>query len=97
MAHNYLNPVISSAAISSGTASTYHPLSGQAQQILFCSESTDEDFYFTFDSTANVAAATSGLQYCPGAYSLLINVNHPTYVNIVEGTSSGTIHITEFV
>ena len=97
MALNYLNPVVSSAAITTGTASTYHTLTGQAAQILFCSESTDEDFYFTFDSTADVAALTSSLQYCPGAYSLLINVNHPTYVNLVEGTSSGTIHITEFV
>jgi hypothetical protein len=97
MALNYLNPVMSSAAITSGTNSTYHTLSGQAEQILLCSESTDEDFYFTFDSSGNVAAATSGLQYCPGAYSLLINVNHPAYINIVEGTSSGTVHITEFV
>jgi hypothetical protein len=97
MALNYLNPVVSSAAITSGTNSTYHPLNGGANQILLVSESTDEDFFFTFDATGNVAALTSSLQYCPGAYSLLINVNHPTYINIVEGTSSGTVHITEFV
>ena len=97
MALNYLNPVMSTVGYTSGTNSTYHPLSGQAEQILFCSESTDEDFYFTFDATGNVAALTSTLQYCPGAYSLLINVNHPAYVNLVEGTSSGTVHITEFV
>jgi len=97
MAHNYLTPIMSSVAETTGGVSTYHPLSGQAQQILFCSETTDEDFFFTFDATGDVSAVTTSMQFCPGAYSLLINVNHPTYVNLVEGSCSGLIHITEFV
>ena len=94
---NYLNPVVSSAAITTNSASTYHTLTGQAEQISLCSECTDEDFYFTFDSTADVSSLTSNLQYCPGGYNLLINVNKPAYINLVEGTSSGHIHIIEFV
>lgn len=95
---NYSNPVVSSAAITTNSASTYHPLpAGQAHQISLCSECTDEDFYFTFDSTADVSSLTSNLMYCPGGYNLVINVNKPTYVNLVEGTSSGHIHIMEFV
>ena len=96
MALNYLNPTISSAAITTNSASTYHPLAGKPEQVLLCSESTDEDFYFRTDTTASFTN-TSGAMYVPGAYALLIPFNGGSYLNFLEATSSGHIHITEFV
>jgi hypothetical protein len=91
---DYLNPIMSSAAVTSGTNSTYHTLSGQAEQILLCSTSTDNSFYFSFDST-DPTLDTTGAFFCPGEYPLLIPCNHPTYVNIL-GAASGGVYITEY-
>jgi hypothetical protein len=96
MAHNYLNPVISSVAVSDGAASTYHPLSGQAQQILLSSTASANPFYFTFDTTSDIAAVTSGAQFVPGNYAVLMNVNKPAYINVF-GAATGYISIMEFV
>jgi hypothetical protein len=96
MAHNYLNPVISSVAVTDGAASTYHLLSGQAQQMLLSSTSTDNSFYFTFDTTGSLAAITTNTQWTPGHYVILINCNNPAYINIF-GVATGYISIMEFV
>ena len=93
---NYLNATITSAAITTNSASTCHWLASYPEQILMVSESTDEDFYFRVDTTASVTN-TSGMMYVPGAYSLLIPWNGSSFINLLEGTSSGHIHITEFV
>jgi len=92
----YLNPYISSAAATSGTDSTYHILSGQAQQILFCSNSSANPFYYDFDTTSFTSLTASGTQKVAGNTPILINVNHPTYVAILGGTS-GFVYITEFI
>ena len=94
MAHNYLNPIVSSAAVLDGATSTYHPLSGQAQQILMCTTATGVSFAYTFDSTN--FAATSGVAWQPGLDPVIINVNHPDYV-VLYSASTGWVHITEFV
>jgi hypothetical protein len=91
---NYLNPIMSSAVVTSGTNSSYHTLSGQAEQILLCSTTTNNGYYISFDSTA-AALDTTGAFYCPGDYPLLIPCNHPTYINVL-GQAVGGVHITEF-
>lgn len=97
MALEYLNPVHSSAASITAAATTYHPLSGQAEQILLCTTASALYFYFTFDSTAALTApCTASAMFCPGNYPLLINVNHPTYINLL-GQGTGYLYITEFV
>ena len=94
---NYLNPTHSSAAVTSGTNSTYHTLSGQANQILMCTTSTGNHFYFSFDTTAALAApCTNTAMLSPGNYPLLLNVNHPAFVNI-QGATTGYVYITEFI
>ena len=95
MAHEYLNPVMDDAAILGGTGSTYHTLSGQAQQMLMVTTTTTIPFYYTFDSTADFTAA-AGLNYQHGLDPIIIPVNHPTYINVYS-SASGWLHITEFV
>ena len=83
MAH--LNPVVSSAAKVENAVSTYHPLSGHAEQILLVSSATGTPFWFTFDSTADMAGVgTTAYQFCLGHYPLLINVNYPAYINLIS-------------
>ena len=88
-----LNPTISSAAMTSGTDSTYHYLSGQAQQILMCSNSSDNSFYYNFDTTSITVAQS---QRITGNTPVILNVNHPTYVSLL-GATSGYVYITEFI
>lgn len=90
----YLNPVMG-VAVTSGTNTTAHALSGQASQIMLCSSSTANGFYFHFDSSGGLAAGDTG-NFCPGHYPLVINTNHPAYVYIL-GAASGYVYITEFV
>lgn len=92
----YLNPVHSSCAVvDAGAASTYHPLSGQANQIMFITTGSIA-FYVSFDSTADLAALTTQMQRFSGINPEIINVNHPSYVNIL-GDATGYIYIMEFV
>jgi hypothetical protein len=94
MAHEYLNPVVSSAAVCDGATSTYHTLSGQAQQILMVTTATGISFFYSFDSTN--FSNTSGVQIQNGLDPLIIPVNNPSYV-VVYSASTGWVHITEFV
>jgi len=87
---------ISSAAFTSGTNSTYHILSGQAQQILFCSNSSANYFYYDFDTTSFTSLTASGAQRITGDTPVLLNVDGPTYVALL-GATSGYVYITEFI
>ena len=89
----WLNPVVSSAAATSGTNATYHTLSGRAKQLLLCSNSSDNYFYYNCDTTG---LNTSASQRLPGDTPVLINVNYPSYITILGG-DSGYVYITEFV
>ena len=86
---------IHDAAQTSGSNSTYHTLSGQANRILLCSTSTGNAFFFTFNSTYATGNTTS-CQYVPGDYPILISCDHPTYITILGG-SSGYVYMTEFI
>ena len=88
-----LNPQVSSMAVTSGTDSTYHYLTGQASQILMCSNSSDNYFYYNFDTTG---LDTTASQRITGDTPVILNVNHPTYVSIL-GAASGYVYITEFI
>ena len=99
MAH--LNPQVSSAAQVETDLSTYHPLSGHAEQILLVSSATGTPFWFTFDTTAELVAGgieTKDLQFCPGHYPLLLTVNYPSYINLVSSGVAATFngYIMEF-
>jgi len=89
----WLNPQVSSAAMTSGTNATYHTLSGRAQQILLCSNSSDNYFYFNFDTTG---IDTSASQRITGDTPVVFAVDHPEYITIL-GAASGVVYITEFV
>ena len=92
----YLNPVHSSAAVlDAGVASSYHPLSGQAQKIMFITTGSIP-FLVSFDSTVDMAALTTQMQRFSGVNPEIINVNHPAYVNIL-GEATGYVYIMEFV
>ena len=94
MAH--LNPQISSAAHADDAESTYHPLSGHAQQILLVTTAATGDFWFTFDSTGDMLALSTAMCFCPGNYPLLLAVNYPSYINILSSGTSFLVYITEF-
>jgi len=94
MAHEYLNPVMSSCAVLDGATSTYHSLSGQAQQILMVTSATGVSFYYSFNATN--FSNTSGVNFQHGMDPLLIPVNHPTYI-VAYSASTGNLYITEFV
>ena len=92
----YLNPVHSNCAVlDAGVASTYHTLSGQAQQIMFVSTGSIP-FLVSFDATGDLAAVTTQMQRFSGVNPEIINVNHPEYVNVL-GDATGYIYILEFV
>ena len=88
-----LNPVISSAASVTNSESTYHTLTGQAEQIYLCAQ---VNTYFTFDATGDIVAVTSGCALLSSGQPIILNVNHPTYINAL-GTSTGFLYIVEFV
>jgi len=90
----HLNPQISSAAEVKAAGSTYHILSGRAQQILLQSDSSGCYFFFDFDTTA--ITNTSGTQRIAGDTPVIMNVNHPNYISILGGTT-GYVYITEFI
>jgi len=93
---NYLNPVHSSAAVlDAGVASSYHTLTGQAQKIMFVTTGSIP-FLISFDATGDLAALTTAMQRFSGVSPEIINVNHPTYVNIL-GEATGYVYIMEFV
>ena len=94
MAHNYLNPIMSSVAVMDGATSTYHGLSGQAQQILMVTTATGISFYYSFDSTN--FSNTSGVHFQNGLDPVILPVNHPSYI-VAYSASTGWLHITEFV
>ena len=89
----WLNPQVSSAAITSGTNATFHTLGGKAQQIMLCSNSSDNYFYFNLDTTG---IDTSASQRITGDTPVIFPVNHPTSIAIL-GAASGIVYITEFV
>lgn len=92
----YLNPVHSSAAeIDAGGTSTYHTLTGQAQQIMFVTTGSIP-FLVSFDATGDLSAVSTRMQRFSGVNPEIINVNHPTYVNIL-GEATGYVYIMEFV
>jgi hypothetical protein len=95
---SHLNPQTTDAARVENAVSTYHTLSGKAQQMLMVSSATGLPFWFTFDSTGDMVGLSSVMQFCPGHYPLLINVNYPSYVNIISSGAGSTfnVYITEF-
>lgn len=96
MALTYLNQVHSSAIeVDAGGASTYHHLSGQAQQLLFITTGSI-GFLINFDTTSDMAAISTQMQRFSGANPEIINVNHPTFVNVL-GEATGYIYCMEFV
>lgn len=96
MAMTYLNPVHSSAIeVDALGTSTYHTLSGQAQQILFITTGSI-GFYVNFDTTSDMAAVSTQMQRFSGVNPELINVNKPAFVNVL-GEATGYIYCMEFV
>lgn len=96
MAMTYLNPVHSSAIeVDALGTSTYHTLSGQAQQLLFVSTGSIA-FYINFETTSDMAAITTQMQRFSGVNPEIINVNSPAFVNVL-GEATGYIYIMEFV
>ena len=92
----YLNPVHSNAAeLDAGVASTYHTLTGQAQQIMFVTTGSIA-FYANFDLTSAMAGQTTKMQRFSGVNPEIINVNHPAGVNLL-GDATGYVYIMEFV
>ena len=84
---------IHTVAMTSGTNSTYHSLSGQACKLLLCSTSTSNAIYFDLNSTA---VTSTSAQYMPGDYPVIINCDGPDYIAVL-GQTSGYLHITEFI
>ena len=93
MALNYLNPIHSSAAVMDGANSTYHTLSGQAEQLLLTA--TGITFYVNFESTATLTDST-GMMYCPADEATILSVNAPEFINVFA-TATGYVYIMEFI
>ncbi len=89
--------LVSSAASMDGAGnSTYHTLSGKANSIYMCSDSSGNGFHYSFVSTKSSGETTGGT-YVPPWTPVIVPVNGPTYVTLID--TAGTtffVHIVEF-
>lgn len=94
----YQNVIISSAAQMDGSGnSTYHTLSGQANGIYLCGDSSAYGFHISFNSTAT-SGATTGCAYVPPWTAVVLPVNHPSYVTLIDTAGAAfDVSIMEYV
>ena len=90
-----LTPYISSAASLSTAATTAHNLTGRAEELLMCSNSSAVMWYYTFATGATTY--TTDKQYVPGDTPILIGCDMSTCIWLMSGGTTGLVYITEFI
>lgn len=93
----YQKHLVSSAASMDGAGnSTYHTLSGQANAVYLCGDSSADGFHYSFVSTKS-SGGTTNCTFVPPWTPVIVPCNHPAYITLID--TAGTtffVHIVEF-
>ena len=94
----YQNHLVTTAAQMDGAGnSTYHVLSGQANAVYLCGDSSAFGFHYSFVSTKSSGSQTNCV-YVPPWTPVIVPANHPSYVTLIDtaGAAAFDVSIVEF-
>jgi hypothetical protein len=93
---NHLITTMGAAQMDGSGNSTYHLLSGHANGVYMCGESSQYGFWYTFSATAS-SGATTACVYVPPWTPVIVPTNHPTYVTLIDTAGAAfDVSIVEF-